>query len=133
MSREFFYKTNGAPSIPMKQYMNNAISKVYMGMPQKFYPSDNGTEFSNARIAAQNNAGNVNSNYKTGKFASSSGEFIRSRKISAVGKTAGTIDSNGNRINKDFSFRSQDTTSRNSALTRVRGGGTVAPKKKGAY
>jgi len=57
-----------------------------------------------------------------------SGRIARLKAI-AIGKSS---RKSGLARNAPLSFRSQDTTIRNSALRRVRGGGAVAPAKKGA-
>ena len=57
-----------------------------------------------------------------------SGRIARLKAI-AIGKSS---RKSGLARNAPLSFRSQDTTIRNSSLRRVRGGGAVAPAKKGA-
>jgi hypothetical protein len=134
--------TNNNPgvinSFPLKQHTNNGyISNVRMAMPSQFYPSANTSLFSSARNAYINNVGKGPSNNhssiaeytKKKKWGnSSSSEVTYMRRVNAIGKSS--IQSPAT-IEK-LSFRSQDTTSRNDALRRCRGGGCVAPKKKGA-
>jgi hypothetical protein len=105
---------------------NQAIPKA---MPQKFYPSMNDSIFSLARRTYIKDAGSSNS-VGNGPFLTNnldSSAHIKFKKIKAQGKS--TLPYN-NQIS--FQGKSNDTTVRNSSLSRVRGGGSVAPKKKGA-
>ena len=63
------------------------------------------------------------------KQFTSSEERIAMRKMEAIGKSS---MKQGMPRRAPLSFRSQERNSRNSALAKVRGGGAVAPKKKGA-
>lgn len=116
------YSTVGPASIPMRQHINNGVTTAYMGMPFKPDTMTQGSEFSNARRAYVKDAGG-------GQNWFSSSQHIQLKKINAIGKSS---TKQGLLRNAPLSFRSQETTSRNSALARVRGGGCVAPKKKGA-
>ena len=55
-----------------------------------------------------------------------SSQYVNKRKAVALGKSSIP------QSNLSLNFYNKDNTSRNSALSRVRGGGSVAPKKKGA-
>ena len=109
--------------ILLKNAGNNAVINAKSGMPQKFYPSSNDSMFSNARSQYRNDSGGgalLSGNYD-------SSQHIQLKKLNAIGK--------GSMLKNQVSFQGQATPSdsyRNSALARVRGGGTVAPKKKGA-
>ena len=116
------YSTVGPPSIPMRQHINNGFTRVRMGMPFKPSTMSQGSTFSNARQAYIKDAGG-------GQNWNSSSDYIRLRKINAIGQSS---TKQGLARFAPMSFRSQDRTFRNSALARVRGGGCVAPKKKGA-
>ena len=63
------------------------------------------------------------------KHFTSSEERIAMRKMEAIGKSS---MKQGMSRTAPLSFRSQERNSRNTALSKVRGGGAVAPKKKGA-
>jgi hypothetical protein len=122
----FTYRYNGPPDQGNYRanggMKNNAIINSKMGMAQKFYPSANDSMFSNARKAYIKDAGG--GTILSGNNDAS--QYIQLKKINATGK--------GSTLKSTVSFqgKSNDTTFRNSALARVRGGGTVAPKKKGA-
>lgn len=121
----FTYRFTGPADqgIILKNKGNNAIVNAINGMPQKFYPSSGDSMFSNARYNYSKDSGG--GTILSGNFDSS--QHIQLKKINAIGK--------GSMIKTPVSFQGQATPSdsyRNSALARVRGGGTVAPKKKGA-
>jgi len=63
---------------------------------------------------------------KKKKFNNSSGEQTNKRKMTAIGK------SSINRNNNLMAFSAPDNATLNSALAKCRGGGCVAPAKKGA-
>ena len=131
MNKHVPYSTVGAASIPLKQIINNGFTRSKMGMPFKPDTMTQGSEFSGARATFINAPVSrheyTNSAYSKNKAAPvSSSQLIESRRTKAIGK------SSTNRQSKIMSYRSQDTSFRNSSLARVRGGGTVAPKKKGA-
>lgn len=121
----FTYRFPGpaGQGILLKNKGNNAIVNATNGMPQKFYPSSGDSMFSNARSTYSKDAGG--GTLLSGNFDSS--QHIQLKKLNAIGK--------GSMIKTSVSFQGEATPSdsyRNSALARVRGGGTVAPKKKGA-
>jgi hypothetical protein len=135
----YTYSFNGPRSqgVVSKNRGNNAIVNATSGMPQKFGSSAGGTTFSNMRRLYRNNLflSNDNRDYNNehklsnGRLSGSndSSQYIQSRKARAVGKSS--------MIANTVSFQGQATPAdsyRNSALARVRGGGSVAPKKKGS-
>jgi hypothetical protein len=121
----FTYRYPGPPSqgVLIKNRGNNAIVDAKMGMPQKFAPSAGDSMFSNARKAYVKDSGG--GTLLSGHYDSS--QHIALKKLNAIGK--------GSTLKSTVSFQGQaqkQDSYRNSALARVRGGGTVAPKKKGA-
>ena len=125
------YSTVGAASIPLKQINNNGFTRSVMGMPFKPNTMTQGSEFSTAR------AGYINKvtrryRYKDSAYSknkavpTSSSQLIESRRMRAIGKSS---TKQGLSTDAKLSYRSQDTSFRNSAVRRVRGGGAVAPKK----
>lgn len=128
-------------SFPLKQYYNNKITNVQSGMPFKPDSMTQGNDFnmgrqvyiSNSIIDLKKDAilkpptNSVGLGIK--KFNQSSGEHINAQKMNAVGKSS---INNRTTPQSQMSFSSKDQNLVNSALARVRGGGCVAPKKKGA-
>jgi len=109
--------------ILIKDRGDNAVINAQMGMPQKFYPSAGDSMFSRARQTYIQDAGG--GTLLQGNYDSS--QHIYLKKINAIGKSStrqSTVSFQGLAQKQDHY--------RNSALARVRGGGTVAPKKKGA-
>ena len=121
---QFTYRFNGPADqgILIKNKGNNAVVNSHMGMPQKFYPSTGDSMFSRARRAYVKDSGG--GTLLSGHYDSS--QHIAMKKINAIGK--------GSTLKSTVSFqgKSNDTTVVNRSLARVRGGGSVAPKKKGA-
>ena len=112
---QFTYSYTGPADqgILIKNRGNNAIVDSQMGMPQKFYPSAGDSMFSNARRAYVKDSGGgtlLNGNYD-------SSQHIAMKKINAIGK--------GSTLKSTVSFQGKpnDTTTINSSLARVRGGG----------
>ena len=132
-------QTNGAASIPLKQNIPNNLSTVKMGMPFKPAPMTQGNFFSMARAAYINNVSDnmkINTtqpaNSKKNKWygasmARTAGQQITAKEVAATGK--GTTNPLSP---QPFSFSGKDQTTAKTALARCRGGGCVAPKKKGA-
>jgi hypothetical protein len=121
----FTYRFTGPSDqgVLIKNRGNNAIVNAKSGMPQKFYPSSNDSMFSNARSSYSKDAGG--GTLLSGNNDSS--QHIQLKKLNAIGKSS--------MITTPVSFQGQAVkrdSYRNSALARVRGGGSVAPKKKGA-
>ena len=130
--------------ILLKNRGNNARLDSKMAMPQKFYPSDGDSMFSGARkiyrIDAMSkhklNKHHHHHHDNSATFPPSgipikhtdASQHLYMKKAQAIGKSSQFNISKENPL----SFRAQDTTSRNSALRRVRSGGCTAPKKKGA-
>lgn len=124
-SQGVLIKNTGGNAIIPTGNGQSSNTPVPRGMPQKFYPSAGDSMFSRARktyIADGGGGTLLQGNYD-------SSQHIQLKKINAIGKSVnpGT--------NGQISFQGlaqQQDHYRNSALARVRGGGTVAPKKKGA-
>lgn len=107
----------------IKDRGDNAVINAKMGMPQKFYPSAADSMFSRARKAYIQDSGG--GTLLQGNYDSS--QHIYLKKLNAIGKSSTTQST----VSFQGLAQKQDHY-RNSALARVRGGGTVAPKKKGA-
>ena len=128
-------------SFPLKQYNNNKITNVQGGMPFKPDNMTQGNDFTMGRqVYISNSIIDINKDVmrnppssKVGlglkKFNQSAGEHISARKMNAVGKSSLNRQTSQQ---TPMSFSSKDQNLVNSALSRVRGGGCVAPKKKGA-
>lgn len=163
----------GPASFPLKQSLNNGLTKAVMGMPQKFRYEDGTNNFSQGRklfintptcsglILGKNQSSirvdtntptcsqqinnngwsrssihSVHGRYSTGTIqngkkseVTSSDQYIQRLKNRAIG--SGSTNKN----NKDFSFKSNNQNNLNTVtntVRRVRGGGCVAPAKKGA-
>jgi cytochrome b involved in lipid metabolism len=131
--------------ILLKNRGNNARLDSKMAMPQKFYPSAGDSMFSGARKIYRIDAmskHNLNKHdlnkhdYNSDNFPTSgipikhtdASQHLYMKKAQAIGKSSQFNISKENPL----SFRAQDTTSRNRAISHVRAGGCVAPKKKGA-
>jgi hypothetical protein len=123
---QFTYRFTGPADqgILLKNRGNNAVVNSQMGMPQKFYPSAGDSMFSNARQTYVKNSGRGEGSLLNGHYDSS--QHIYNKKMNAIGK--------GSALKTTVSFqgKTNDTTIVNSSLARVRGGGSVATKKKGA-
>ena len=131
---------NGPPDQGMliKQADNNAVLSSPSAMPSKFYPSDGGNEFAMGRnvylrtLAGANYESPLSSAYCDGgskKWATQyhdSELYIERKRNNAIGQSS--INYNG----VPLSFRSNDSTIRNTRLQRCRAGGCTAPRKKGA-
>jgi len=126
--------------ILLKNRGNNARLYSKMAMPQKFYPSAGDSMFSGARKIYRTDALSTHNLNKHDEYSSKiptsgipikhtdSSQYLYMKKAKAIGKSSQFNISKENPL----SFRAQDTTSRNTALRRVRGGGCTSPKKKGA-
>lgn len=154
----FTFQTVGPASIPLKQSDNNNLTYAKMGVPFKPNTMTQGNDFANGRLAYIQHAGNpqtnstINSHSTTTTYTNrpikvsvsnsnlnaqnsagkkknynvSASERIYLKKINAIGK------SSTNTINTQaMSFSGVDQTSVKNAIARCRGGGCVAPKKKG--
>lgn len=112
---------------------NNGSTTATMGMPFKPNTMSQGNVFSINRAIYINSTDNVSKspikNKKYYQAPISSSQRIQLKKSVAIGKSS---TKQGLPEEAELSFRSQDTTSRNSSLARCRSGGCVAPKKKGA-
>jgi hypothetical protein len=129
------YQTTGPASFSLKQINNNAQTQAYMGMPFKPATMTQGSDFAMGRQGYINDIGYPSGSQqyiqqtqyaKKKKFNNSSGEQTNKRKMTAIGK------SSVNQNNNLMAFSASDNATVNSALAKCRGGGCVAPKKKGA-
>jgi hypothetical protein len=124
--------------ILIKQADNNAVLSSPSAMPSKYYPSDGGNEFAMGRsvyvrtLGGANYASPANSAYCQGgfkKWATQNHDtvlYIERKRNNAIGQSS--INANG----VPLSFRSNNSTIRNTLLQQCRAGGAVAPRKKGA-
>ena len=122
-------QTSGPASFSLKQINNNAQTHAYMGMPFKPATMTQGSDFAMGR------QGYINDIYiqqtllaKKKKFNNSSGEQTNKRKMTAIGKSSVNKFNNNNLM----AFSGSDNATVNTALAKCRGGGCVAPPKKGA-
>jgi hypothetical protein len=119
--------TNNYPNI-----ISNNNSGVLIGKhpnPPRFYPSESGSIFSNAR-KEYNNATTTSSIHPTKYITpTQSSLFILKRKKDAIGISS---YKQGLPNNAELSYKSYFPTDVRTTIRRVRGGGCVAPKKKGA-
>ena len=106
------------------QSNNNGI--VYQKGGSAFKPNTmaQGSMITNATTVYASNAGNGD-----GKGRVAAGDYTAQKRRIAIGKNHNRI---GVAVDAPSSNKSNDNNSRISALARVRGGGYVAPKKKGA-
>jgi hypothetical protein len=120
-------ETSGPASFSLKQINNNAETNAYMGMPFKPATMTQGSDFAIGRQGYINDVFLQQTQLaKKKKFNNSSGEQTNKRKMTAIGK------SSVNRNNNLMAFSVPDNATVNSALAKCRGGGCVAPPKKGA-
>lgn len=124
--------------ILIKQADNNAVLSCSSAMPSKYYPSDGGNDFAMGRnvylrtLAGAKYANPTNSDYCQGgskKWATQNHDtelYIERKRNNAIGQSS--INAN----NVPLSFRSNDSTIRNTRLQQCRAGGCTAPRKKGA-
>jgi len=113
---------------------NNGSTTAVRGLPFKPNTMTQGNSFSQNRsmfahaITDTRNQPNIK-NKKFLQTPISSSQRIQLLKSKAIGKSS---MKQGLPTDATMSFRSQDRHYRNSSLARVRGGGAVAPPKKGA-
>ena len=105
------------------QHHPNNQTNIAFGLPFKPAPMAQGSMFANARLAYNRIKTAPVGKFKTYQDASN---VTRERGIVATGK--GT----DNLRNQLMSFSGPDQTTVKTALARCRGGGCIAPKKKGA-
>jgi hypothetical protein len=113
---------------------NNGSTTAVRGMPFKPNTMTQGNTFSQNRSIFAHAIVNTRNqpNIKNKKYLQtpiSSSQRIQLLKSKAIGKSS---MKQGLPADATMSFRSQDTQYRNSSLARCRGGGCVAPAKKGA-
>ena len=116
---------------PTKQVNNNKITNAIMGMPFKPTTMTQGALFPMGRRTFINKVSTPSETQqpilsKKKKFNNTANEHINKRKNNAIG------NSSTNHLSQEMSFSSIDRPTVNSALRKVRSGGSVAPKKKGA-
>ena len=133
------YATPTSFAVPVKQVNRNAT--VYVNGASAFKPStmvQGGTYFGSVKAYQRSISapdphfrGSAKWKQKTtgGVSSHDASSVIDRRKRIAIGKNATRY---GLVHNQPSQFRSNGRTERNSALSRVRSGGCVAPKKKGA-
>ena len=130
-------QTSGPASFSLKQINNNAQTRAFMGMPFKPATMTQGSEFALGRQAYINDVGFPSGSQqyiqqtqfsKKKKFNNSSGEQTNKRKMTAIGKSSVNRFNNNNLM----AFSGSDNATVNTALAKCRGGGCVAPPKKGA-
>ena len=116
-------------SFPIKQINNNGISTATRGMPFKSTNMTQGNTFSMSRAYYTKSFNKddvvLNAYSKNKAIPVSSSQYISKRKAKAIGKSS-LLYSGG------LKYKNDNNNSVNSALSKVRGGGCVAPKKKGA-
>jgi hypothetical protein len=106
-------------------YQNNGISNAVMGSPFKPNTMAQGSMFSNALHSYANNSGGLKKQKSWGHGAE---EHTMYKKIQAIGQSTSKA---GLQPDSSLSYKSTDSTIRNSAVARCRAGGCTAPKKKG--
>lgn len=128
---QYTYNTTGPSTIHRISHMNNGITTVKTGMPFKPNNMAQGNMFSLARAEnIQYLQSEDNSKKWYGSSSSrSTSSYISSKRNRVIGNTS-TMQGLPN--GTEHSYKSTDKISRNTALRRVRAGGSVAPKKKGA-
>jgi hypothetical protein len=118
------------------QANNNGIVTAKNGMPFKPNTMTQGSDFSNFRNIFNRTAptltkDQVDPRSQITKIRNnawdSSSDYIARRKAKAVGKSSFKV---GLPQGSELSFKSTDSTYRNSVLAKARGAGSVAPKKK---
>jgi hypothetical protein len=115
---------------------NNGIVTAKNGMPFKPNTMTQGSDFSNSRTIFNKTAPTLSkeeidprsqiTKIRNNAWDSSS-DYIARRKAKAVGKSSFKV---GLPTGSELSYKSTENTYRNSILAKVRGSGSVAPKKK---
>lgn len=156
----YYSSKPNSTSIPLKQNINNGLTRVKNGLPAKFEGADGGTSFAIGRTQYINTKQESNQtlkelykikqpscSYITGRRINSScvrggkpfnidsaDQHIQKLKNRAIGR--GSMPSTPDKDNNiDLSFKSSTASNLNTtkaALRRCRNGGCVAPAKKGA-
>lgn len=99
---------------------------IVIGSPFKPNTMTQGSDLSNALSSYTSDSGSVKNSFKK-SFGHGSEEYTFYKKIQAIGKSRRSVG-----VDNLSSYKSVESTSRNSALARCRSSGSVAPKKKGA-
>jgi hypothetical protein len=122
------FETTGPASIPLKQADNNNQTHSLMGMPFKPNTMAQGNMFSMFRKAYIKNSGG-------GQGFFDASQYTNLKTINATGKSStNALNSHNNKISSNvMSFSGVDSNSVREGKRYCRSGGSVAPKKKGAY
>lgn len=113
-------------SFPSKSVNKNGV--LNSGMPFKSVNMSQGNTFSSNRLLFSSYVtplNNIREGHNMLKFSSS--DVISRKKSIAIGRNSKKI---GLPNNSNLSYKNTENNSVKSALTRVRGGGCIAPKKK---
>ena len=147
-------KFGGPPGFPQKHNRNNGETRAVMGMPQKFAGADGGAAFALGRNVFLSRPVNA---FRLTDLNNQMSGWTKTQ-VTINGRTIGTSNGKSNNVvsadqhiqrlknnaigrgstkaslptDALMSFGRVDNTSRKSALAKVRGGGSVAPAKKGA-
>lgn len=137
----------GPASYPIKQTTINGLTSAVNGSPFKPDTMTQGSAFSNSRLIYKKTqdinrastilkfsktTGTKLSAYSLNKsIPSSSSQHIQSRRARAVGKSS-IITTRDTPRDTTMGYKNYDKNDVRSAISRTRGGGSVAPKKKGA-
>ena len=108
---------------PLKQVNRNGMMWVTGASPFKPPTMSQGGTYFNSIKVYKSKGGGVKNWY-------SSSDVTAHKRNMAIGKNATRL---GLKNGQPSQYRSNDRAVRNSAVARVRGGGAVAPAKKGAY
>ena len=133
-------KTSGPASIPLhKGIINNKQIQAQNGMPFKPATMEQGNAFSLGRMAYVRMNTSMSAKPpivvvvgpklfgKGGKNYCGASDYTQNKRLIAIGKGKGDRQTSITTSNSG-----RDTTSVKNALSKTRGGGSVAPKKKGA-
>ena len=137
MSLIFTSTKGNLTSFPRRQVNNNGITNSKSGMPFKSQHMTQGNTFSMNRkayneidtkenIANAMKKGNMFMTNKGIAPFSDSSSYIQRRKQQAIGKSSKTTDGTS------MTYKNSEIYSAKTAIAKARGGGSVAPKKKGA-
>ena len=159
-----YYSSNvcsNPASFPLKQNINNGITRGKNGMPSKFASSDGGSSFAIGRSQYVNTTNTTNQtleklyteeqphcSYTTGRRINrqcvrggkpfnieSADQHIQKLKNLAIGKGSMPDEDTGS-VSRELSFKSSTASNFNtvrSAVRRCRSSGAVAPAKKNHY
>lgn len=120
----YIYNTTGPTSFPSKSINRNGI--LNNGMPFKSINMSQGNIFSSNRLLYSSYVNPLKGEGHN-MLRHSSSDVMSRKKSLAIGKSSKKIGLNNN---NNISYKSTETNSIKNSLSRVRGGGSVAPKKK---